>query len=473
MPCGRNKHAHATQSGQIRLGLLFGLALLFGIGFAGGAAFLHWRDRSSLPAEGERFVTLALSLAHPPHEAEVDAYFGPSSLDHRADAEAPSLDVLLSRARALQADVEAPSATPSPRRQALANQLDSFVALLDGLAHPGKQSFADEAREVYGVQLPATDAAAMQKAAAALDALLPGPGSLVQRVEDYQNRFVVPTARRKAVFERALAECRTRTLAHWRLPAQERLTVEWTDKVDAAWHRYDGNYHSTLQINPQAVAFIGSALDVACHEAYPGHHAQFSVMQADAGAQGLPVEDQVVLLRSPASVLREGAANYGVDLAFPLDDRRAFQRDVLFPLAGFNPAEAAKYAEVHRLVNELSLSVVPILRDYRDGKLSAGMAAYQLRTQALIPSPQALLGFVDQYGAYAVGYTVARDVVRDAVQARAAQFGGDRWQALRAVLDAPQGGVAGVEAAQTAGIVYAGRVAWCRSESPARSVSLN
>src|SRR4029453_8815802 len=141
---------------------------------------------------------------------------------------------------------------------------------------------------------------------------------------------------------------------------------------------YEGGHHSTLKVNPVAIAYIGQMLDVACHEGYPGHHAQFLVMEADAGPAGLPLEQTVALMRSPANVLREGAANYGVDLAFPAEERLAFERDVLFPMAGFPVAEAERHAKVHRLVSDLALSVMPILREYRDGTLAFNSATFRL-----------------------------------------------------------------------------------------------
>jgi hypothetical protein len=264
--------------------------------------------------------------------------------------------------------------------------------------------------------------------------LLPGPGSLSSRITAYRNQFVVPPEKRRAVFERALSECRARTLARWTLPANERLDVEWTTDVPAAWHRFNGRAHSTLQLNPAAVGFLGSAIDVACHEGYPGHHAQFVIMEMDAGADGLAVEDTVVLLRSPISMLREGAANYGIDLAFPLPQRLAFERDVLFPLAGFDPGEAARYVEVHRLVGALGRAVVPIVRDYRDGRISPASASRALESSALVSSPTALLRFVDDLGPYVLGYTAARDNVRDTVETRHRQSGADRWTVLREML---------------------------------------
>jgi hypothetical protein len=212
------------------------------------------------------------------------------------------------------------------------------------------------------------------------------------------------------------------------------LNVEWTRSVDAAWHRYEGQGRSTLRLNPAAVAYLRSAVDVACHEGYPGHHAQFAVMEAQAGARGLAVEDTVVLLRSPISMLREGAASCAVELAFTHGERLAFEREVLFPLAGLDPAQASRYDEVNCLVEELSSHVVPALRDYRDGHLRADAARRALESSALVSSPDSLLQFTDKFGAYVLGYTGARDKVRNYIEIQHRKSGEDPWSILHTVL---------------------------------------
>jgi hypothetical protein len=158
-------------------------------------------------------------------------------------------------------------------------------------------------------------------------------------------------------------------------------------------------------------------------------------MEASAGAGGLPVEDTVVLLRSPISMVREGAANYGVDLAFAPGERLAFERDVLFPLAGLDPARARQYRDVQRLVEELSSNIAPIARDYRDRRLSLELARRALDSSALVSSPDPLLQFVDRLGPYVLGYAFARDKVRSYIDTEHRQSGEDRWRILRTVLE--------------------------------------
>jgi hypothetical protein len=394
-----------------------------------------------LGALAKAFVSLSLQLGHVPgHESEVDSYFGPPGLLPAVAAPPRSLAELSAAAGALVTDiVQAQQRTPDERAGRLLDQVRSLAALTAGLAQTAQHgSFAQEAWAMYGMRMPAVDGQAIRHALQALDALLPGTGAVAARLDDYRMRFVVAPQRRHAVFERALRACRERTLQHWALPADERLEVQWSDDVPAAWQRYRGGDHSTLQINSQAVAFVGEAIDVACHEAYPGHHAQFLLLTQRAGRAGLPVEDTIALLHAPASVLREGAANFGIELAFPLQERIRFDREVLFPLARLDAAEAERYERVNALVADLAVAAVPILAAYRDRHLAFGAAADQLRTQALVSSPEALLQFVDQEGAYTLGYTAARDRIRRYVQARSACTKLDSWQILAQIVAVPQ-----------------------------------
>ena len=230
---------------------------------------------------------------------------------------------------------------------------------------------------------------------------------------------------------RALDECRQRTKVHWALPDGETLDVEWTGKVPAAWHEYRGDGHSVLQVNPAAVADIGSALDIACHEAWPGHHTQFLIAQPSGG---FALEDQLLFTRAPEQLLREGAGQYGVDLALPLAEREAFMRDELFPLAGFAPADAATFTQVHAARQALGVAIAPILADYLDGEMTGFAAEQALRREALVSSPEALIFFARQYGAYVLGYSVAREAVAACVATRAGGDDAAKWQALHAIL---------------------------------------
>jgi hypothetical protein len=394
----------------------------------------------------ETFVGLTLRLgAMTGHEEEVDSYFGPETLHPAAQDDPGGVVQLRTDADALLSRMELEEAAhPTPRGSRLLVQIRSFDNLLQIIGPAARsESFEDEAQRLYARSVPSLEAGAAHQVIAALEAAVPGPGPLSQRMAGFYRDFIVPADRRRVVFERALRECRSRTLAHWQLPRAEKIDVEWTDSVPAAWHRYRGGWRSTLQINPDAVALVGSAIDVACHEGYPGHHAQFLLQDQRAQPAGLPVEDRVVLLRSPASVLREGAANFGVELAFPFEERVAFDERVLFPLARLDPRQARRYETVHRLVDQLSAAAAPIIASYCDHQLSSDDAEQQLANKALVTSPSALLEFTDHYGAYVLGYTTVRDSVRayvtTRVTARSRITAGDDWSVLSELVSDPYG----------------------------------
>jgi hypothetical protein len=387
-----------------------------------------------LQQHAEDYVGLALALDQL-RSGEVDAWFGPAGLDPRSSvAAAPELAVLQERARKLLAETaESAASAPSVRAERLHGKSRQLLTVLDLLAATPAPAFADEARDIYGLTLPEATLATtelQQAVMAELNALLPGSGTLAFRVGSFRNKLLIPADKRRAVFERALAECRERTLQHWQLPAGETLQIEWTRDVTTPWHRYDGELRSTLQLNDLTLAFIGSALDVACHEGYPGHHAQFVLYEQAAGGEGLALEDQLVLLRSPESALREGAAELGVELVFPAAERLAFERDVLYPLAGLPPEQAETNLQISALLSRLAPVIIPVLQAYRDGAVTFNAATFELEREALVSSPAELLRFVDQYGAYSVSYTLMRENLRQQLQSAS----GDPWSVLAQAL---------------------------------------
>ena len=136
-------------------------------------------------------------------------------------------------------------------------------------------------------------------------------------------------------------------------------------------------------------------------------------------------------LFSPQTLLHEAAASLAPGLAFTDAGRVAFERDELFPLAGLDPSRADRYVAVARLVDELHAVAGGVARRYLDGALDFPRAAAALERDALMPSSDATLKFVNQLRSYAATYTIGRDRLAPAV--------GRDWTAyVRAVSDPRQ-----------------------------------
>jgi len=196
----------------------------------------------------------------------------------------------------------------------------------------------------------------------------------------------------------------------------------------SAFTRYEGHWRSRVQVNASLPLTVDRALDLACHEAYPGHHT-IDVLLDERFGDRRP-ELFVTPLFSPQSLLHEAAASLAPSLAFPGADRTAFERDALFPLAGLDPSRAERYVAVGRLVDELHPEVGAVARQYLDGALDFPRAAAALEREALMPSADATLKFLNQFRSYAAAYTIGRDRLASSV-------GG--WDAyVRAVSDPAQ-----------------------------------
>jgi hypothetical protein len=82
-------------------------------------------------------------------------------------------------------------------------------------------------------------------------------------------------------------------------------------------------------VNTDFPMFIARAIDLASHEAYPGHHVFNLLIEQDLVQQKQWMEYAVYPLYSPASFLAEGSANYGIEVAFPRAERLQFERSAV------------------------------------------------------------------------------------------------------------------------------------------------
>lgn len=356
---------------------------------------------------------------------ELDFYFGPAEL--RADAAL----VAAGRATLLQAIAErqsalanAPELAATTRGRLLLQRFEELAHLLE--ARPS--SFAEQIQTLYGLQLHELDASTLAAARAELERLLPGSGDLLSRLVAWQREQFIEPERGRKVFERALGECRARTLAHWRLPRSENLSLQWQGKGGAAaWHSYQGGWRGTLAVEPRALTQVDAVLELACHEGYPGHQAQFLLFEQG----GVALEESVVLTRSRQSVLREGAAMLAAELAFSAEERLVFEREVLYPLAGLAPENAERDLAIQQQLKILQGAIPSILAAFLDGKLNFTTARLKLENEALVGSAPDLLQYAIDYGSYLAGYTLQAEVLREELLASGALAAPATWEQLR------------------------------------------
>ena len=421
------------------------------LGGAGCGEELRMEIAPDLDDVARDYVILELAMGL--HDANhVDAYYGPEALREAAVDAGLSLQQIADEAAELSDRV---ADWPGNRN----NRLQ--LARIDGLGHrlaalstrvainQGQAfSFDEESRRLFGVAAPDHDAAHFEQILELIDALLPGGGSLSSRVNSFQNQFVIPPDRLSAVFDAAIAECRRRTLEHIALPEDESFRLEYvSDKPWSGYNWYQGQSQSLIQINTDLPIFISRAVDLGCHEGYPGHHTFNVLLEQNLVEREGWIEFTLYPLFSPASLIAEGSGNYGIELAFPGDERVQFEKQKLFPLAGLDPGEADRYYELQELLELLSYAGNEAARDYLNGDIDREQAVRWLVDYALASPERARqrVDFFDTYRSYVINYNLGKDLVKDYVEREPSADGQAseqavqslRWQRFERMLSSP------------------------------------
>ena len=394
---------------------------------------------------------LKLTLEAGTYEAGyIDAYYGPAALQAAANTAPRPREQLIRDAHSAIERIDALLAASNAPQSASALYTDQrrltalrglFVAAETRLRMIGGERlpFMQESQGLFATQPVLHPLTHYDVILARLGDLIPGDGTLAARVDAFNDRYVIPTDRLQRVFDAAINECKRRTLQHMTLPEGEHFTLEFvTGKSWSGYNYYLGNYQSKIEVNTDLPIRISRAVDLGCHEGYPGHHVLNLMMEQKLVRERGWGEYQVYPLYSPTSVIAEGSANYGIDLAFPREQRLAFERDTLYPLAGLDPATAERYWEVQQATEALGGARLTIATLYLDGEITRDQAVelaqkYQLLSRA---RAEQSISFTDQYRSYVINYSWGKDLVRQYIE-HGNPDESTRWQRMENLLSAP------------------------------------
>ena len=150
------------------------------------------------------------------------------------------------------------------------------------------------------------------------------------------------------------------------------------------------------------------------------------------------VEFTILPLFSPMGLNAEGTANYGVDLAFPGEEKLIFEREVLYPQAGLDPAMAGPQAELALAMRELAGVQTTVAQLYLDGQIDRETAIGYLQRYQLVSRARAeqSIRFIETYRSYVINYSLGQDMARTYVEAAAPDAAG-RWRVLEDLVSGP------------------------------------
>ena len=424
------KFRHAVSAAALAVGLLLGAPA-----FASPGSELL--DKIAVD-----FVRLTLEAGER-EPGYVDAYYGPEEYQRAARLAPRPVSTLRKEADRLQmllAKVPAKDLDADQRRRKLflKGQLRAAQTRLAMLAGD-KFSFEDEAEGLFSVRPVLKPLKSYDPILARIDKIVPGKGDLAARVDAFQNLYVIPTDRLEPVMKAGIAACKAKTEQHIKLPADERFDLEFvTKKPWSGYNWYKGKAHSLIQINTDLPIYISRALDLGCHEGYPGHHVLNALLEEKLTKGKGWIEFSVYPLFSPQSLIAEGSANFGIELAFPGQAKTDFERDKLYPLAGLDPATAKAYGELQDAKAALSSASNTVAAAYLGGKMTKEQAVQALMKYSLYSrgAAEKRVSFIETYRSYVINYNIGQDMVRAHVD-RAGRSQDARWKAMERVISEP------------------------------------
>lgn len=364
-------------------------------------------------ALAREYVSLVLSLGKH-HEYYIDAYYGPDEL--RSDTLISLEDLLLSFNTLIkQVDAFVIDEKQVRRKEFLYLHLLSartFLKMIQG----EKVSFNEESKALFDAVSPVIEEDTLNTYLDELSSLLSFPASLNTAMNHFMQDFIIPRDKLDLVFKAAMSESRLRCKEYIDLASNENFEIKYVqDQVWSAYNWYKGNNYSVIELNTDFPMYISRALDLACHEAYPGHHVFNSLMEKHLVNEKGWIEYSVYTLYSPLSLLAEGSANYGIELCFDEERKRDFEVNVLFPIAGISKSKAELYYKVQEVVKKLSYAVNMIAQQYLDSLISEEKAIELLMKYNLSSKEKSIqrLAFIKANRSYVINYNLGEDIVKE------------------------------------------------------------
>ncbi len=384
------------------------------------------------------YLRLALRLdQHVP--GLVDGYFGPADLKAEVDVGqlrpparlAADADALIAR---LPDEVD-----EAQRRDWLAAQLVALRTQAAALAGD-ELPYVEHVTRCFAWTPVRREDALFDAAAADLEAILPGPEPLADRLAAWDARFEIPVDRLPDVIEWLVGRFRARADALFGLPPGEDLKVSLvTNQPWSGYNWYDGGRRSRVDINTDLPVRSADLVHTVAHETFPGHHLEHAWKEADLVDRLGRLEASILLINTPECLLSEGLADLGYGFASPPDEEadlllELYERAAL-PIAADAPAArdaALRTVAMRGPRRRLSAVLVnAALMRHADGASHEETFAYLVETGRQAPHlVEKRLEFVEHplWRTYVFVYDEGEELLRRWLEAvpdagRAARFG--------------------------------------------------
>jgi hypothetical protein len=299
------------------------------------------------------YIRLALMINRH-FDGFVDAYVGPAEISSEVEAE-PDLKSaeLVAEARELLNTLPV-QGYDNRRTEYLKRQLLAIKLICDKL-NGNSFSYTEEVTTCFNIKPERVPETVFENALADLDELVPGEGTLLDRLEARKKKLTIPPDKLMAVAEYACKVVRERSARYYNLPEGENLEITLVKNQPwSAYNWYLGNYRSRIEINTDLPVQATYITRLVCHEAYPGHHLEHALKEKNLFREKGYLENSIMLINTPECVISEGIGNTAERIIFDEDELFEWQVNEIFPRCGITGLTAVEEARIARAQSDLN-----------------------------------------------------------------------------------------------------------------------
>ncbi|MEJ2750143.1 MAG: hypothetical protein P8183_19890, partial [Anaerolineae bacterium] len=277
--------------------------------------------------------------------------------------------------------------------------------------------YLDEVGRLYDISPQKVDEAAFITAHNELDTLLPGSGSIAERIRARRKLYELDKKQILPLLELARAAARQRTAAMFDLTGDNGFEVKLAENQPwGAYNWYLGHGRSLIEFNTDVPVSALGLISTFAHEGYPGHHTEAMLKERLLYRKKGYAEQAAALLNSPDAVISEAIAMTAVEIIFPNGSHHDWTVETILPAAGIDTGETAvQLRRIAQAANILRYVSGNAAIQYHTGQLTKEQTIDYIQTYALSTPERAQKSFDflshPLYGSYLFTYTEGYDLI--------------------------------------------------------------
>jgi hypothetical protein len=280
-------------------------------------------------------------------------------------------------------------------------------------------SWSEEVERCFGTRISPLAEERLAEAHKVLEDALPGRGPLEERYQQWLQSQAVPRELLVTGAEQLSEPLRRRADELAPLPSEEVFEFDLVEGEPwSAFNYYLGDLRSRVVINADALMWSPSLTDLVAHELYPGHHTERACKEALLVRQRGWLEETIVLVLTPHSLVAEGIATLALEVALGVE-AHAIAASLLTPLGiPYDHETATRINRAEQALATVALNVAYQLheeaRELDDVRDYA--RHWSLKPPDLVNRMLAFAGdptWRTYVATYSAGLDLCRDFVRD------------------------------------------------------------